>query len=321
MTVRLDKQTDVESTAGPTCALLMIVTPPELPIAEFTIKALKACAEIPGLSIVVFANGLDESDENKLRTWTMSIGNTVVLSNREKIEREKSSYRIGAEYTTVLGRRELRVGAYESAPEIWERELQRLGADVVGIIDADFEILSADFLPVMIDAFRAHPRLGFMSVNYSPEARIFDSYSRTWATIAERHHTWFCLYLRDALKREANFSYFEEKRGEKLIKFDHSARLQEVLRQRYNYRGAVLDRTWSWAYVHYHAFAQNRTLNGRRLKVYRFFRIGSATGWFFAHHINFLVSPLKLLSRILYRILWLGRFDMQRARYRFEAKL
>jgi hypothetical protein len=309
-------KTDIESRIRPTCELLMIVTPPELPIAEFTIKALEKCKEIPGLSVMVFANGLDESDEAKLKSWATC--NARVLSNRQKIDKEKSTYCVGAEYTTILGRRELRVGPYESAPEIWERELPRLDADIVGIIDADFEILNVDFISAMIDAFCADPLLGFMSVNYSPEARAFDSYSQTWATIAERHHTWFCLYLRDALKREANFSYFEEKRGEELIKFDHSARLQDVLRRSYHYHGAVLDRNWSWAFVHYHAFAQNRTLSGPWLRAYRFLRIGSATGWVSAHNIMFLVPPVKLLSRILYRALWLGRFDSERARYRFE---
>jgi hypothetical protein len=296
----------------------MIVTPPELPIAEFTIKALKKCNGIPELSIVVFTNGLGESDEKKVRTWTGRLSNGVVLSNREKIERERNSFHIGAEYITVLGRRELRVGPYESAPEIWERELPRLDADIVGIIDPDFEILCIKFLPVMMDAFRADDRLAFMSVNYSPETTTFDSYSQTWATIAERYHTWFCLYLREALKREADFSYYEERRGDETIKFDHSARLQEVLKRKYNYHGTVLDRKWRWAFVHYQAFAQNRTLTGGWLRVYRFLKIGAVTGWFTVHRINYLILPVKLISRMLYSLLWLGRFDSERGRYRFE---
>lgn len=296
----------------------MIVTPPEMQIAAFTIKALDKCKEIPGLSVVVFANGLNEADVTRLQTWTAPLNNAVVLSNRKKVEREKSSFRVGAEYTTVLGRRELRVGPYESAPEIWERELQRLDADIVGIIDADFEILSAEFLPVMIDAFRDDDRLAFMSVNHSPETRTFDSYSQTWSTLAERNHTWFCLYLREALRREADFSYHEQRRGEETVKFDHSAWLQDVLRRKFSYHGAVLDGKWYWTYVHYHAFAQNRTLSGWVLKIYRFLKIGSATGWLSAHHVKFLVRPVRLISRILYKAFLLGRFDTERGRYRFD---
>jgi hypothetical protein len=174
-------------------------------------------------------------------------------------------------------------------------------------------------LPVMIDAFRANARLGFMSVNYSPETRAFDSYSQTWATIAERHHTWFCLYLREALKREADFSYYERKRGEEIIKFDHSARLQEFLTRNYSYHGAVLDGKWSWAFVHYHAFAQNRTLAGGWLRAYRFLKVGAATGWFSAHRVQYVVWPVKLLSRIGYRLLGLSRYDKERSSYRFES--
>jgi hypothetical protein len=320
MTGGLGGERDAGPTDRLTCSLLMIVTPPEVPIAEFTIKALQKCNEIPNLFIVVFANGLDESDQNKIRTWTEGLRDAVVVSNREKIEREKHNFRIGEEYTTALGRRELRVGPYESAPEIWERELQRLDTDIVGIMDPDFEILDAKFLPEMIDAFSADDRLAFMSVDHSPETRTFESYSQTWATIAERYHTWFCLYLREALRNEANFSYFEERRGEEIVKFDHSGRLQEVLRKDYNYHGAVLDRTWRWAFVHYYAFAQNRTLNGGLLRIYRYLRIGAATGWLSAHRVNFLVPPVKLISRIMYKALSLGRFDRERARYRFDEE-
>lgn len=295
----------------------MLVTPPELPVAKFTIKALQKFQEIPGVAIVIFANGLSALEEETVRNQADGIRNARVVSNRNKIEQEKNSYSIGQEYITEIGRRELRVGPYESAPEIWERELPRLKANIVGIMDADFEVLCGDFLPEMVKAFCTDPRLGFMSVDYSPETRIFESYSQEWASIAERYHTWFCLYLRDALKKHADFSYFEERR-EEIIKFDHSARLQQALKRDYNYRGGVLDTKWRWAFVHYGAFAQNRTLDGGWLRVYRFLKIGKTTGWFSAHRLSYLVQPVKLLSRIMYKLLWLRRFDRERARYRFD---
>jgi hypothetical protein len=133
----------------------------------------------------------------------------------------------------------------------------------------------------------------------------------------ERHHTWFCL-LHEALKKYADFSYFEQTRGGEILKFDHAARLQEMLKRTYNYHGAVLESKWRWAFVHYQAFAQNRTLTGGWLRVYRFLKIGTITGWFSVHRINYLILPVKLISRILYGLLWLRRFDSERGRYRFE---
>jgi hypothetical protein len=313
-----ETQKTVRSSAWPTCALLMLVTPPELPIAMFTIKALRKFQDISGLSIVIFANGLSAPEEELVRTHANAIRNACVVSNRNKIEKQKHEFTIGAEYISEHGRRELRVGPYESAPEVWERELPKLDADIVGIMDADFEVLSGDFLPLMIEAFCADDQLGFMSVDYSPETRTFDSYSQQVAAIAERHHTWFCLYLREALTKYADFSYFEQTRGGGILKFDHAARLQEVLKRTYNYHGAVLESKWRWTFVHYQAFAQNRTLTGGWLRVYRFLKIGAITGWFSVHRINYLIPPLKLISRILYGLLWLRRFDSERGRYRFE---
>jgi hypothetical protein len=301
------------------CSLLMLVTPPELPVAKFSISALRKFQDFSDVSVVVFANGFEEADETKLKSWTETLPNVRVISNRERIEREKHRFRIGTVDITETGRKELRVGPYETAPEVWERELLMLDAHVVGIIDADFEVLSADFLPVMMDAFSADDRLGFISVDYTPEKRAFDSYSQEWAIMAERYHTWFCLYLREGLEKYADFTFFEAVRGKEKVKFDHSARLQYVLRRDYGYHGAVLDKKWHWSFVHYQAFAQNRTLNGGWLRVYRFFKIGRATGWYSAHHISYLVLPVKVISRAAYKLLWLGRFDRERARYRFET--
>jgi hypothetical protein len=97
---------------------------------------------------------------------------------------------------------------------------------------------------------------------------IFETYAQQDAKIAERWHTWFCIYRRAALDRCHDFSYFEERDGTLPIKYDHSARLQKILTERYGYVGASLGKTCSDQFLHYGAFAQNRSLKGVSLNFY-----------------------------------------------------
>jgi hypothetical protein len=297
--------------------LLMLLTPPELPIARYTIPALGRLTSVAGVSVVVFANGLTVDQEQRVASWLATVPNIRLASNRERIAGSTGTMVAGEWYTTDAGRRELRVGPYESAPEIWERELLRLDAGIVGIIDSDLEVLDGAFIADMIAEFGADPGLGFMSVDHSPSRTIRDSYSGQHCVLAERYHTWFCLYSPAALRACADFTFYEEVRDGVLHKYDHSARLQHHLARQHGYHGAVLDRRWRRAYLHYAAFAQNRSLDARRAALYRLVRIGRHDGW--AH--RGLPAPgalaIRAASAACYRLFGLGRFDHERLRYRW----
>jgi hypothetical protein len=170
----------------------------------------------------------------------------------------------------------------------------------------------------MVAQIASEPRVAFYSTDYSAERTIFETYSQEEAKIAKRWHTWFCIYRRTALDQCHDFSYFEERDGKLPIKYDHSARLQKTLIERYGYLGASLGETYSDQFLHYSAFAQNRTLKGMRLKFYRIIRIGRHNGWIHRHHLVPVAKITRMLSNSTWSTIGLGRFDAERTRYAFE---
>jgi len=301
-----------------TTTLLMLLTPPEVAISSYTIPALRHLTRIDGVSVLIYANGLDPEQEIRVRSFASNVPGVEVVSNRDRIAGARDAMVPGEKYVTEAGRSELRVGLYESAPEVWERELQALEGDLVGIIDSDFEVLDGEFLTAMRNSFVDDPELGFMSVDYSPPMTAFDSFSQQHCLIAARYHTWFALYSPRALRLCADFSFFEEVRDGTVVKYDHSALLQETLTANHHFVGKQLEPGFGWSYIHYGGFAQNRTLDGAWMRVYRFFRIGRHNGWIHRHGIPLIARLIRLGSRVAFRGLGLARFDRERMRYLFD---
>jgi glucosyl-dolichyl phosphate glucuronosyltransferase len=303
--------------ARPACTLLMIVTPPELPISHYTVPALRRLDEGGAVQVVVYANGLTSEEELVLANLARGLPHVRIQSNGERLAGQRSQMRIGEWYETEKGRKELRVGLYESAPEVWEREVPALDSPVVGIMDADFEILSPSCVTDLLAAFAKDPQVAIASTDWDPTRPVFDSYSGQQCILTTRHHTWCCLYSREVLRLSSDFSYFEELRDGQLHKFDHSARLQQTIFSR-GFNGYVLPREKRWTYLHYGAFAQNRSLHGWRLALYRILRLGRHSGWLHRHHSRILALPVRAASALLYALLRMRRFDTERSRYRWE---
>jgi glucosyl-dolichyl phosphate glucuronosyltransferase len=301
----------------PACTILMLITPPELPVARYTVPALKHLVAGGRADVVIFANGLSSAEEHILEGLIRGLSGVTIRSNRNRVHAERGSMRIGEWYETPAGRRELRVGYYESAPEVWEREVPWLGTKLVGIMDADFEALSGGFLEHMIAFFDHDPTVAVVSTEWDPTRRVYDSYGAHECVLMSRYHTCFCLYSARALAASADFSYFEEVRDGALHKYDHSARLQEQLLAQ-GYTGRVLPAAQAWSCIHYGAFAQNRSLHGIVLTIYRFFRIGRHNGWYHSHRTRWLIIPLRVAAAAAYTALGLRRYDRERARYRWE---
>jgi hypothetical protein len=184
-----------------------------------------------------------------------------------------------------------------------------------GIIDSDLEVLDGAFIADMIAEFGTDPGLGFMSVDHSPSHTIRDSYSGQHCVLAERYPAWFCLYSPTALRACADFTFYEEVGDGVLHKYDHSARLQYHLAKQHGYHGAVPDRRWRRACLHYAAFAQIRSPDARRAALCRLVRIGRHDGW--AHRGLPATGALAIraASAAFYRLFGLGRFDHERLRY------
>jgi hypothetical protein len=299
--------------------LFMIVTPPDLEISYYSIRAL-----LPKLSatinLQVFFNGVESEKQNGIRSsfnspYLAFEENTVEIFLRKKEIEDQ----IGQSYLTDLGRWAFRQGLWANGSEIWSRDLLKFrNYDLIGLIDADFEVLESDFIDDAVNKFLDNPRLGFFSANFHPDCKVFDTYSGEEAVLKLRYDTWFCIYRATALVKCSDFSYYEERDQNEIRKWDHSAKLQETLSKNYGFVGSSASNEEQWKFIHYFAFAKNRTLFGWKLLFYRAISIGKHNGY---RHVVKTRLFSRLITRIcntLYRLCKLEKYHKERSRFLFQ---
>jgi hypothetical protein len=129
----------------------MIITPPDFVIAPYSIKAIMPALN-EKIKLVIFFNGIDPSSQKAFQAkipknaWIEYRSNwTSVDQNRDQLQREIGTfYQVDASNGKET---DFRQGLYESAAQVWSRELLSSGEnELVGIIDADFECLDTSWL-------------------------------------------------------------------------------------------------------------------------------------------------------------------------------
>ena len=309
------------------CTLLMIVTPRDYDLAIYSIKSISKIIKIENLFIKIYANALKSEQEHRINKIIKKWSRVTLLSNKASFNSENSNIlnEIGSSYITDKGRSELRVGRYESAPEIWERELLRLDTELVGIMDPDFEIFNGEFLEIILAKLENNSKIGFHSTDYTKTGDYFnthktkdDFYSNQQTILMERYHTWFCIYQRSILEKHSDFSYYEKIDNDKHYTYDHSAKLQEVLKSEYGVIGESLDSSLNWCYLHFSGFSNNDTLKGFNLYLYRLVRIGIHNG--FKHYLksDLICKKITKLCKIVYKLIKLKRYDMERTEFSWQ---
>lgn len=296
--------------------MLMVITPPDLPIARYSVRAIQNVLS-EDVRLHIFCNGLLEEQQDLIGSWIYS-DFTTISSNTAEVNQEQLASEVGRFVEGIVpGVADFREGPYESCGEVWSRETLKLQSPLVGLLDADCEVWQGHQIKDAVGMFLANPALAVASSDFSAEQEVFDSYSLTKATLAPRFHTWFCVYRREALEDFGDFSYREELSESRCLKFDHGAFLQKQLFSR-GWEGALFTLASRRTYIHYGAFAKNKSLNGRRLSVYRFLRLGKHNG--FSHTrwgkwSPWLSEPTRLISSLVYLLFRMSRYDKERLRY------
>ena len=303
--------------------LLMIVTPPDLAIAKYSLWALrKHIPSLPDCSLLIYQNGLSEQQECEIASIIHGT-KWLLISNRLTLLSTSKNMKVGENYQTDQGATALREGLRESQVEIWSRELVRLDSPLVGIIDPDFEILDPSFIPGMIAAFANDAKLAIFATEHEQTQKMYDTYSQEMCLMMERWNTCFCIYRKAALEQNHDFS-FKQLRDETSglpMKYDHSAWLQKTLVEN-GWRGREIGRLHEWwKYIHYGAFAQNRSLLGAKLKIYRCFRILRHNGFRHLHGSELASKQLQRIGRRAYRELGLEVYDREREQFLFKSQL
>jgi len=296
----------------------MVVTPPDLPIARYTIRAAQRVLDTD-IRMHIYCNGLSDLEELAIMSWLRSEYVTT-STNRDHINRRQMASEIG-EYFQLAGTEstDFREGLYESCGEVWSREPLKISSPLVGLLDADCEIWGNRQLRDCISMFNNNSLLAVVSSDFSEEQVVFDSYSETRALLTARYHTWFSIYRRSALEVMCDFTYREEDCAGLVRKFDHGAYLQHFLFLQ-GWHGGVMREASRQTYLHYGAFAKNKSLNGGRLFLYRFLRIGRHNGYGHVRWIAampWLPQTLRGIAAICYGLLGLSAYDKERQRYNF----
>ncbi|WP_143593753.1 hypothetical protein [Synechococcus sp. 1G10] len=293
----------------------MTITPPDAQIAKHTISA--ACNGLSEtIHLLLYFNGCNPSLQAEVlahapsshfifhkTNWPILSSSTPeILSQIGKAIESDIFY-------------EFREGFYETCGEVWSRELRIMrNYAYVGLLDADCEILDKTLLAEMAHSLDRNKVAAVVSTSFAPTQYIYEPYSGEYCYLMERFQTWCCLYRSSALSLYSSFSYYEDRSGPVVKKYDHSSYLQHELKSK-GYVGIALESKDCWRYLHYGQFAKNKSLHGYRLELYRLIRIGRHNG--FAHVFSFrlLTKMLLRLSNLLYKVLGLQRFDAERMRY------
>jgi hypothetical protein len=277
----------------------MIVTDPDIVIADY---AVRSYAKIKGakFTLCVYSNWVSSSLKRRyFARWRK-------LSFVEIVEPEWHS-----DETKPTDRR--LEGPFERCDTIWDRELKKIDTPYYATVDADFEILDAKFVPVMLARLDSDPNLIAMSTDYTPRvADHYDSYSDQVICLNERWHTWFCIYKHEALKREVSHAvHVESLSGPvRYESWDTSGYFQKALKETYGFDLGVLDGSFQPCFIHYGAFSKNRDVNERNVWLYRRLQILRKRG-LFGHFSGLFgkVDHLVKKSANFANGIWFGHID------------
>ncbi|MGM9477292.1 hypothetical protein ACS5PU_12710 [Pedobacter sp. GSP4] len=263
---------------SPQITFFMLVTDRDCIIADFAIKSYNKIyhrnQDFGGEDFVLYIYLNNLSEENKgyyLEKWA-SYPYTTLYDNTEKLNSLAEKPYPGQIVTSPEGVSRQVEGYNELYDELWTTELKKIDTPYIATVDADFEILNADFYFYLISELSKNPSLIGASTCYSATSPqpIYDSYSNRNIILQERNHTWFCIYKREAFNR-CNIShyYYEEiDSSNQIVAYDSASYFQQHLRQKgFNFIHCPI--SYYNSYVHYGAASKNKTLNRTNINYYR----------------------------------------------------
>lgn len=232
----------------------MIVTDPDIIIADY---AVRSYANIKNISfkLRVYSNWIDPKLKQKyFPSWRKFRYVEIVDNEWQTADNRPTDPKLE--------------GPFEKCHTVWDRELKQITTPYHATVDADFEVLDARFIPVMLERLDKNPKLVAMSTDYSPtNLKCYDSYSNEMIRLNERWHTWFCIYKREALQCNISHAYHEELMPGLVRRnaWDSSGFFQKNLKERYGYQLDGLDSHYQPFFIHYSAFSKNSGVTNKNI--------------------------------------------------------
>jgi hypothetical protein len=276
----------------------MIVTDRDILIADYAVRSYAKVKGIP-FKLRVYSNWISSALKQKYFPAWRQFGFVEIVENEWQTDDKKPN-------DPNLW------GPFEGCDSIWDRELKKIETPYHATVDADFEILDAKFIPVMLAELDNNSNLVAMSTDYSPtNPEHYDSYSDKTICLNQRWHTWFCIYKREALKCTVSHGYYQETTSGTLRRnaWDSAGYYQKALKEIHGFELAVLDSKYQPCFIHYGAFGQNRDINESNIALYRQIQILRKRGLLGSRDIF-----TRKLAGLLHKILF-NRADKNRSKY------
>jgi hypothetical protein len=248
--------------------LFMLVTPRDAVLADYAVRGYRKLLGQADFRLVVYSNYLlPEQKRYFFPRWQRLPYVEIRRNDHHDPDVEAIRSRVNAERLE---------GPFEYCDPIWDRELPLLDGSLIATVDADFELLHPRWVPRMLAAFQADPRLIGFSTDYSPRREHFESFTGETIILNERNHTWFCIYRREAFSLAGvSHAYHQEIRPDQAIRrdaWDSSAYFQKALRdQGFVFRH--LEEQYRHDYIHYGAFSKNTTVTRKTVGWFRTFAL------------------------------------------------
>lgn len=245
----------------------MIVTPRDVVIADY---AIRSYSKIRGLNfrLLVYSNYLlPEQKDYYFPKWSALPFVDIARNAQHDADIAAIGARVNAERLE---------GPFEYCDPIWDRELRPIQTPYVATVDADFEILRARFVDLLMRRLRAEPDLVAMSTDYSPTDVVYEPYTGNTIVLNERNHTWFCVYRRQAFEvSDVSQAFHREMLVGAPVErncWDSCAYFQKSLRDQ-GLRLDYLHGQFRRDFIHYGAFSKNTTVTRDSVRVFRWLAI------------------------------------------------
>lgn len=254
----------------PKITFFMIVTDRDTVIADYAVKSYAKIKNIP-FKLLVYSNWISSALKQKyFPTWRQFEFVEIVENEWQTDDKKPTDPKLE--------------GPFERGATIWDRELKKIQTPYHATVDADFEILDAKFIPVMLEQLEKNPKLVAISTDYYPTMpEVYDSYSDEVICLNERWNTWFCIYKREALQCNVSHGYYEEILSEGSVRrnaWDDAGYFQKALKDDYGFDIAVLGSKYQPCFIHYGAFSKNVAINESNVEMYRRLQILRKNGLF-----------------------------------------
>jgi len=287
---------------------LMLVTDKDCMFGDYAIKSFNKIYkqlkenERSNFTVFIYLNNVNKNHKARYLPEWSKLPYTSVFDNTEKIKLAKP--KAGEIIVSPENIIKYRDDENENYDEIWSTELSKFKSDYIATVDADFEILNADFYFRLINQLEDVNCIG-ASTSYSKTEYCYDSYSGRNIFLHERNHTWFCIYKKEAfeLSKRSHF-YYEKKTAEnEVYAYDSAAYFQEDLRVNSKKTFTHLPIDYHNSFIHYGAGSKNKSINHRNLALYRNIFILTNVGLIHKATTNKIIQLInKLTIKIAFKL-------------------